>query len=176
MQLNQPVTADARCTGRPPDPQAGSRYLPDVNDDECDLLRFTSLFSGGQAVRAGRWQDAFGALGDVLRLRRTTHGWTFRRRCFAGTRYRDWRSSGGRRWNGGSRLTLDLHEHWDERERRFVSQSARYRDGPAVAVFAVTLDRYQPEAVGSRWSTTRPGSPCSPHSPQRMPRTRPSRY
>jgi hypothetical protein len=44
-------------------------------------------------------------------------------------------------------LTSDVREHWDELEWRFVSQSARYQGRPAVAVFAVPLDRYQPEAV-----------------------------
>jgi hypothetical protein len=44
-------------------------------------------------------------------------------------------------------LTSDVRDHWDEREWRFVSQSARYQGRPAVAVFAVPLGRYQPEAV-----------------------------
>ena len=46
-----------------------------------------------------------------------------------------------------SALTSDVREHWDEGEWRFVSQSARYRGRPAVAVFAAPLDGYQPEAV-----------------------------
>jgi hypothetical protein len=44
-------------------------------------------------------------------------------------------------------LTSDVRDHWDEREWRFVSQSARYQGRPAIAVFAVPLDRYQPEAI-----------------------------
>jgi hypothetical protein len=44
-------------------------------------------------------------------------------------------------------LTSDVREHWDEQEWRFVSQSVRYQGRAAVAVFAVPLRRYQPEAV-----------------------------
>lgn len=44
-------------------------------------------------------------------------------------------------------LTSDVREHWDEGEWRFVSQSARYQGRPAVAVFAVPLDRYRPDVV-----------------------------
>lgn len=44
-------------------------------------------------------------------------------------------------------LTSDVREYWDDGQWRFVSQSARYQGRPAVAVFAVPLARYEPDAV-----------------------------
>lgn len=47
----------------------------------------------------------------------------------------------------GAVLRSDVREHWDEGEWRFVTYAVAHGNGPATAVFAVSLLRYDPESV-----------------------------